>query len=262
MKPTFDVRSAPERQNVILDVARRDGRVGVREIADVLGVTAETVRKDLDALQSQGLIRRVHGGALALESLAFEPGLQSRTALQAEKTAIATAALSLLPAEGVVLIEAGSTTYRLVELAPPDLRLTVVTNSLPIGMLLSSRPSCTVVMIGGRLRQVTMGTVDALAVRALDDLYVDVAFLGTNAVSVARGLTTPDFAEAEVKRAMLRSARRSVVLADHSKLDTVSLCKYGDLQDVDTFITDDGASAADVEAFGAAVDRLIVAPRL
>ncbi len=260
MKPTFDVRSAPERQNVILDVARRDGRVGVREIADVLGVTAETVRKDLDALQANGLIRRVHGGALALESLAFEPGLHSRTALREEKTAIASAALSMLPSEGVVLIEAGSTTYRLVELAPPDLRLTVVTNSLPIGMLLSSRPSCTVVMIGGRLRSVTMGTVDALAVRALADLYVDVAFLGTNALSVEKGLTTPDFAEAEVKRAMLGSARRSVLLADHSKLGTVSLCKYGDLRDVDTVITDDGASEEDVAALRSEVQRVIVAP--
>ncbi|WP_336626327.1 MULTISPECIES: DeoR/GlpR family DNA-binding transcription regulator [unclassified Microbacterium] len=259
MKPTFDVRSAPERQNIILDVVRRDGRAGVREIAGALAVTAETVRKDLDALQSQGLIRRVHGGALALESLSFEPGLQTRTSLQSEKTAIATAALSMLAAESVVLVEAGTTTYRMVELAPPDLRVTVVTNSLPIGMLLSSRPACTVVMIGGRLRPVTMGTVDALAVRALSDLSVDVAFLGTNAVSVERGLTTPDFAEAETKRAMLRSARRSVVLADHSKIGSVSLCKYGDLSDIDTLITDSGTAPDQISALEGAVERVVVA---
>jgi DeoR family transcriptional regulator, fructose operon transcriptional repressor len=233
--------SGVERKRRLLQTARREGRVRVVDAARTLSVTPETVRKDLESLQQEGLVSRVHGGALPMESLAFEPGLSTRTAWTAEKERIGRAALSELPSEGVIFIEAGTTTQKFAEQIPAELSLTVVTNSLPIALQLSNRPSnTTVVILGGRVRQVTLGSVDALAIRNLQDIFVDVAFLGTNGLSPERGLTTPDIAEAETKRAALHCSNRRVVLTDHSKVAHVSFFRYGELRDVDLLITDSG----------------------
>src|SRR5947209_19311223 len=171
----------------------------------------------------------------------------------AEKDRIARAALSELPAEGAILLDAGTTTARLAEILPPDRELTVVTNALPIAMTLSARPNVKVLTVGGRVRGRTLAMVDQWALHVLGETYVDVAFLGTNGVSVERGLTTPDVAEAAVKRAMLKAARRVVVLTDHTKVGNDCFARFGELDEVDTLITDDGVNlevAADLQAAG------------
>ena len=106
-------------------------------------------------------------------------------------------------------------------------------------------------LLGGRIRPVTMAGVDDWAARALGEINVDVAFLGANAISIDRGLTTPDNAEAATKRLMLHSAQRRILLADHSKLGRVSLCKHADLADIDLFITDDGIPSDELDALRA-----------
>ena len=128
------------------------GRVDAVEVAEALGVTGETIRKDLIALERQGLLRRVHGGAVPVQSLAFEPAVETRTQFASEKTRIAQAALEHLPAQGSVLIDAGSTTAKLVEMFPGDRELTVYTNTVPLAMSLLTRPRLTVFTLGGRLR--------------------------------------------------------------------------------------------------------------
>jgi len=157
-----------------------------------------------------------------------------------EKQRIARAALEHLPARGAVLLDAGSTTAWLAEIFPTDRSLVVFTNTLPIALTLLGRPNLTVHTLGGRLRGPTSAEVGPLADRALRDLNVDVAFLGTNGISLDRGLTTPDPAEAATKRLMLSAARRRILLADHSKVGLVSLCKHGELRDIDLLITDAG----------------------
>jgi DeoR family fructose operon transcriptional repressor len=243
---------AAQRKQAIVAQLRAAGRVDAADIADQLGVTKETVRKDLIGLERQGLLHRVHGGAVPVEQLAFEPAVSTRTYYADEKTRIATAALAHLPAHGAVLLDAGSTTARLAELFPADRELTVYTNTLPIALTLVSRPLLTVVTLGGRIRPLTLAGVDDWAARALSEINVDVAFLGANAVSVERGLTTPDQAEAAIKRLMLASARRRILLADHSKVGAVSLCKHADLSDIDLLITDTGLPDAELRALEAA----------
>ena len=240
---------AAERQQRILLEAREQGRVEVAALADLLHVTAETVRRDLTVLERHGLLRRVHGGAIAIDRLGFEPGLATRDAvLTAEKERIAKAAVELVPDEGSILLDAGTTTARLADVLPIERELTVVTNSLPIAMTLSARPSVTMLFVGGRVRGRTLAAVDAWATRALADTFVDVAFIGTNGFSVERGLTTPDATEAAVKTAMLRSARRSIVLADHTKFGNDALIKFGSLEDAELLITDTGLDASLVPA--------------
>jgi DeoR family fructose operon transcriptional repressor len=160
--------------------------------------------------------------------------------LTAEKERIAHLALAELPDEGSILLDAGTTTARLADALPADRELVVLTNGLPIAMSLSIRPNITVLLLGGRVRGRTQAAVDTWALQALADTYVDVAFIGTNGISPERGLTTPDTTESAVKRAMIHSARRSVVLADHTKVGQDHLSRFAELDEIDTLITDSG----------------------
>lgn len=232
---------AEERQQFILDRARHAGHVDVAELAATLTVTAETVRRDLTVLERSGHLRRVHGGAIPLERLGLEAGMAARHDVwPAEKERIAVAALDEVPAGGAILIDAGTTTSRLAESLPGDREITVATNSLPIALILAAKPAVTVLVIGGRVRGRTLATVGEWALRPLTDTFVDVAFIGTSGISADRGLTTPDVGEASVKRAMIGASRRTVVLADHSKVGVDHFCRFGVLADVDTIITDLG----------------------
>ena len=250
---------AEERQASILTRARADGRVEVAELADSFDVTAETIRRDLTALERSGLVRRVHGGAIVADHHGFEPALAVRESVRTtEKARIAEAALRFLPDEGAIALDAGSSTQRLADLLPSDRELTVVTNSLPIATLLAAKPRLTVHLVGGRLRGRTLATVDQAALAYLRGVFVDVAFLGTNGFSLERGLTTPDPAEAAVKSAFLRSARQAVLLADSSKFGTDHFAHVADLADLTAIVSDralsDGA-VLDLEAAGPEVVR-------
>lgn len=250
---------AEERQQAILQAARADGRVDVAALAEELNVTAETIRRDLTTLERAGVLRRVHGGAIPVERVGFEPALAARDAVMTEeKERIAKAALTEVPNEGAIILDAGTTTARLAQVLPGDRELTVVVNSPVLASMLGIRANLNVLLIGGRVRGRTLATVDDWALRPLAELYVDVAFMGTNGCSVERGLTTPDPAEAAVKRAMIAAARRSVLLADHTKIGNNYLARFGSLSDLDLLITDSGLKdefVSDMDAAGLRVVR-------
>jgi DeoR family transcriptional regulator, fructose operon transcriptional repressor len=249
---------AEERHQLMVDRARSEGRVEVATLAAELDVTAETVRRDLSMLERHGLLRRVHGGAMPIERLNFEPELTARdAAMQTEKERIAKAAANELPKGGTILLDAGTTTARLAEVMPTDREYTVVTNALPIAMMLSGRANITVLMVGGRVRGRTLATVDEWALGRLRETYVDIAFLGANGISIERGLTTPDVAEAAVKRAMIGATRRTIVLADHTKMGNDQFARFGDLQDVDLLITDSGLDETTANQLCAAGPRVV-----
>jgi DeoR family transcriptional regulator, fructose operon transcriptional repressor len=250
---------AEERQQEILQLARASGRVDVTALADGFTVTAETIRRDLTTLERSGVLRRVHGGAIPVERIGFEPALATRdSVLTAEKERIAKVALAEVPQEGAIILDAGTTTARLAQALPGDRELTVVVNSPVLATMLGTRANLNVLLLGGRVRGKTLAAVDDWALRPLADLYVDVAFIGTNGCSVERGLTTPDPAEAAVKRAMIGAARRAILLADHTKIGNDYLARFGSLSDLDLLITDSGLNdelVADVEAAGLRVVR-------
>ncbi|RKS75490.1 DeoR family fructose operon transcriptional repressor [Motilibacter peucedani] len=248
-----------ERQQAALALLAERGRLDAAELAAHLGVTTETVRRDLIALEREGRLRRVHGGAVPLHGLDFEPAVAARTGAAEEKERIARAALAHLPRGGSVLLDAGSTVQRLAELLPADAELRVFTGALPVATVLLARPGTEVHLLGGRVRRTTLTSVDEWAVRALQELNVDVAFLGTNGISAARGCTTPDPAEAAVKRAMLGAARRRVLLADSGKVGAVSSHQHAALADIDLLVTDTGLAGEaldDVRATGLALERV------
>jgi DeoR family fructose operon transcriptional repressor len=245
MKQDLANMYAEERQRWIVERARAGGRVEVAALAEELGVTTETVRRDLTTLERHALLRRVHGGAIPIERLGFEPALAARdSVLTDEKERIARVALAELPDEGSILLDAGTTTARLAAALPADRELVVLTNGL---------------MIGGKVRSRTQAAVDAWALQALADSYVDVAFIGTNGISPERGLTTPDTTESAVKRAMIRAARRSVVLADHTKVGQDHLSRFAALDEIDTLITDSGLDLQVADELRALGPRVLLA---
>lgn len=232
---------AEERQRLVAEQVVRDGHVDASQLVEYFSVTNETVRRDLIALERRGLLRRTHGGAIPVERLGFEPSTAVReTVMTEEKKRIAAAAMSELPREGAILIDAGTTTAMLAELIPANQHLTVVTNSLQVANTLVARGSTTVMFIGGRMRPASLCSVDAWALRALADIRVDLAFMGTNGLTVEHGMTTSDQAEATTKTAMMLSARRVILLADHTKVGTEYFHRFGHLSDVDLLITDRG----------------------
>jgi DeoR family fructose operon transcriptional repressor len=247
-----------ERQQEILRRARADGRVDVVHLAEDFAVTTETIRRDLTMLERTGTVRRVYGGAVPVGRPPVDPALSARDALMTtEKERIAKTALAEVPDEGAIIIDAGSTTARLAEILPMDRELTVIVNSPPLAVLLTPRINLTVVILGGRVRRASQATIDDWLLQPLSQMYVDVAFVATGGLSLERGLTTPDPGEASVKAAMIGAARRTVLLADHTKVGKDSLARFGALSDVDLLISDDGLDEAAAAAIGLAGPRVI-----
>jgi DeoR family transcriptional regulator, fructose operon transcriptional repressor len=247
-----------ERQDEILTLIRQEKRVSVASLADRFAVVGETIRRDLADLEQRGLIRRVHGGAIPAERAVVEPPIEARHDLmKPEKERIARAALAELPREGSAFIEAGSTTSFLAGVLPADCSLTIVTNGGYIATALARRTSLTVLSVGGRVRPNSLACVDDWALQTLSTLRVTVAFLGTNGISVANGLTTPDPAEAAVKRAMLSITEHTVLLADHTKIGVASLLRYGGVNQIHTLITDAGLPGGDLRELQDAGLRVI-----
>ena len=242
---------AEERQQAIATLVGRRVRVSVAELSTLYGVTAETVRRDLAVLDRAGVIHRVHGGAMPAPLLPVpEQGLADReNSMTAAKNAIAKAALAYLPpAGGSILIDAGTTTGRLASLIPPERQLTMVTNSVPIAARLAASSDGSLHLLGGRVRGLTQAAVGPDALRAVEPLLVDVAFIGTNALSSSHGLSTPDPEEAAIKRAMVQHANHVVVLADSSKIGRDKLVRFAELADIDVLVTDRGIDPAEAAA--------------
>ena len=229
-----------DRHNRIVEQVRGAGRVLVAELAERFDVTPETIRRDLTALDRCGALRKVHGGAIPAPALP-ETGVAQREQVNTSaKQSIARAALERLgPEPGTtVLVDAGTTTGALARLLPTDRELTIITNSVLTAASLAAVGHTRVRILGGQLRGLTQAAVGSEAVEALSALRVDVALLGANGVSAAHGLSTPDPDEANVKRAMVRSARQVVALVDSTKIGQEHLVSFASLADVDLLVTD------------------------
>ncbi|MFP5252795.1 MAG: DeoR/GlpR family DNA-binding transcription regulator [Actinomycetes bacterium] len=253
---------AEERQQAIADLVARRGRLSVNEIAASFEVTTETVRRDLSLLERAGLVRRVHGGAIPAAALTvFETAVADRDAANsAQKDRVAQAALAFLPTGGgSVILDAGTTTVRLAPLLPHDPDFAVFTNAVPVATRLAGRANVELHLLPGRVRRTTQAAVGEETVEALSRLRADVAFLGTNGLTVSHGLSTPDASEAAVKRAMVRAARHVVVLADSSKVGHESTVSFAGLDQVDVVVTDDGIGDEDHKALADAGVQVVVA---
>lgn len=232
---------AAERLARIREIMRQRGVGRVDELAELLGVSAATVRRDLAELDIRGIVRRVHGGAVAVESRLDEPVFEDKTVTNArEKLAIAEEALTFISSNDCIFLDGGSTVLALARLLIDMTHLTVVTNSLRVAMTLASGGP-RLVLVGGELRRLSQTFVGALTGPILDQLHVDKAFMGTIGLSVEHGLTTTDPNEAFTKRQVMEHAEQVFLLADSSKLGKVAFAHSGGVDEVNVLITDSSA---------------------
>ncbi|WP_243074700.1 DeoR/GlpR family DNA-binding transcription regulator [Microbacterium sp. SS28] len=238
------------------------GRVSVVGLADDLGVTTETIRRDLDLLEQQGALRRVHGGAVPLRTGGVaEPSIAERMSVNAEaKRAIALRALEVITDgyRGAIVFDAGSSVGAVAaglgeRVAATGARLDVVTHAVPVAHTLSLLSDVGLTVLGGQVRGLTAAAVGPATLAALESLRPDLAFIGVNGISADFGLSTPDPAEAAVKAAIVRSARRTVVVADAAKFGVESFVRFAHLSNVDILVTD-AAPDADLAVALAAAD--------
>lgn len=250
---TLNAKQGEERRRLILAHARGAGHVAVTDIADELEVAAETVRRDLKVLEDHGLLRRTHGGAYPVEGAGFESNIAHRSeSWVPEKRRIAVAAAEQLgPAETVYLDEGFTPQLVAQELVNLGRPLTVVTSSLGTAGLLAASASINVIVLGGRVRGRTLATVDHWATAMLSDLVIDLAVMGANGVTRDRGLTVPDSAVAAVKSKAMAVSRRKVFVGIHTKFGVTSFCRFSDVGDFETLITDTALSAHEAHRYSA-----------
>lgn len=249
---------AGNRQALILTMARETGRVTVADLVPQLGVAVETIRRDLNALAERGVVRRTHGGAVPVESAGYEASTQIRASSNTEeKRRVARAAVSLLHGAETVFLDEGFSTLLVAEELIGAGPLTVVTPSLPAAQLVAESSDTTVILLGGRVRGRTLGTVDQWATRMLADFVLDVAFLGANGISRDRGLTTPDPAVAAVKQEAVRRSRRRVLIATHTEFGVSSFCRFAGVDEMEAIVTGTELRASEAARFEALGPRVL-----
>jgi DeoR/GlpR family transcriptional regulator of sugar metabolism len=231
---------APRRRERLRRLIEERRAARLDELSATLGVSQATVRRDLDELAAAGAIRRVHGGAVALDGGQPEPLFDAKAGeAMEEKRRIAERAVALLSPEDTVYLDSGSTVLAAARLLHGQDRMTVVTNSLPVAAELTGRGP-RLILIGGELRAMSRALVGPLTRHLLAEIQVDRALMGTFAFSLEDGLTTTDPNEAYTKGMAMARAREVILLADSRKAGVRSFVAAGRLRDVDVLVTDRG----------------------
>ena len=238
-----------ERRQHVLSLIQRDGRVLVSELSEALGISQITVRKDLNYLESRGLVQRSHGGALAPGSGAlFDPSLKEKERQHsAEKARIAEAAVELIQEGECILLDSGTTTTAIASRLRKFHSLTVITNAINIAALLSGS-RVEVVLTGGTLRPNSSSLVGPIAEDMLREIHADILFLGVDGFDLQVGLTTPNVLEARVNRAMVNASTLVVAVCDATKFHRRSMALIVPPDRIHRVITDHALATADCEA--------------
>jgi DeoR/GlpR family transcriptional regulator of sugar metabolism len=252
-----------QRRARIAELVRQRGSMRVGELAAHFRISEVTIRNDLAQLEADGQLARDRGGAVAREAsrqLTSLLAVEQRAHLQTgEKRRIARAAAQLVRPGDTIIMDAGTTVVEMAPFLAGIASLTVVTNALNVALEVAAKTDAEVILLGGNFSREASSTVGSLAEQMLDGLRVQKAFLGTQAFDLEHGLTDTTLEIAAVKRAMIRAARRVILLTDSSKLDRSGFIKVAPLTAVQTMICDDALPAATREALaGLGIEVLVV----
>jgi DeoR family transcriptional regulator of aga operon len=260
----MDQQQAPmlieERRQHILSLIQKNGRVLVDELSDSLSLSKITIRKDLDYLESKGLLMRTHGGALPVnQGTLTDPPIQEKKNLHhGEKMRIANAAAEMVSEGQCVILDSGSTTTEIARALASFKHLTIITNALNIAAEFA-QSSVEVIQIGGTIRKNSLSAVGPLAEDVLKEMHGDIAFLGVDGCDLQMGLTTPNVLEARVNRAMVKAAEKVVAVCDSSKFNHRSLALIVPASSIHRIITDSNLPQADAAAIrDAGIDLVLV----
>lgn len=240
-----------QRKDYLLRVLRESGQIIAKSVSQELGLSEDTIRRDLRELASEGRVQRVHGGALpASPALADFAGRQ-QLAPQG-KVSIGRAAAQLVRPGQVIFLDGGTTTLQLARHLPPDLHATVVTHSPTIALALVEHPEIEVVLIGGRLFKHSVVAVGAAAIEAIQRVRADVFFMGVTGIHPQAGLSTGDLEESHVKRALMASSAETYVLVSAEKLNAASPYVIAAVSEIDGIIVEPAVPAAALGAYESA----------
>lgn len=248
-----------DRQQRIAELVSGRRSIRVSELVEIFSVSDETIRRDLDALARDGLIRRTHGGAVATSTRHESDYGRRLLEREAEKQAIGRLALDFVGDGSTIILDSGTTVLQLAKAMTAKTNILVVTNAITNVIELNQAPNVSVVMTGGIIRPDTWDAVGDLAVNSLKELHVDQTFLSISAVSIDGGLTYPSLEEIAVKRAMIQAASEVTLLADSSKFDREALVRVAPLSAVARIISTPGLSAEMKRAIADLGIELIVA---
>lgn len=226
-----------ERQNYILDRIREHNKVKSNDLAIELNVSEDTIRRDLNQLSHNGLILKVHGGALSTHQKLYQFN-ESSIFNRESKIIVAKKAISLLKDGQTIIMSGGTTNLELAQLIPKHLKLTVYTYSLPIAMQLTEQPNIEIFLIGGKLHKKALVTVGVSVVKILSKLKADICFLGTSGIDVEEGITEVDYEVSFIKRIMIASSENVVSLFTSDKLNSIQRYPVCDLNEIHKIITD------------------------
>ncbi|MGN1166616.1 MAG: DeoR/GlpR family DNA-binding transcription regulator [Lachnospiraceae bacterium] len=229
-------RLTAERRNEIAQLLIRDGNIKAGELAKQFDVSTETIRKDLIYLEEQGIAQKSYGGAIASTELLERPVTLKQMEHMEIKTEIANKALELIPENGVIILDTGSTVYALAKLLTLRSDLTIFTNSMVVVNILSDSDN-KVFSLGGRVRGSSKGTVGAWAIQALRTIHADIAFLGSDGFKNLSGPSSASYEEAELKKAMISCCEHAVVLCENTKFTTNSLFQFCEWEEIYALIT-------------------------
>ena len=242
-----------KRQEQISATVQAAGRVRVPELSAALGVSEMTVRRDLEEMESAGVLLRVHGGATSAISRSFEPGFAARSLRHSEaKQRIGQRAASLIRDGETLIIDAGTTTMHVAQALPVDIRVRAMALSLRIADILADMPNVTLMIPGGVVRPQERSFVGGMTVSTFEQLAFDTVILTVGGVEATEGVTEYEFDDAETKRAAVSSARRRIVVADSSKLGAVAFVRVCPIDHIDVIVTDTAAPQAQVAALRSA----------
>jgi DeoR/GlpR family transcriptional regulator of sugar metabolism len=255
-----DFIPTPERQKQILSLLSQQGRLSVAEIVTQFSISEATARRDLETLASQGKGQRVHGGMIAVEQAPPELSILERENEQtAEKTRIGRAAARLVEKNETIFLGSGTTVLEIARNLRDHKGLTVITNSLPVLNTLAGLNEITVVSLGGMLRESELSFIGHITEQALVEVRADKVFMGTRGVSLEHGLTNDYLQETLTDRAILKSGREIVIVADHTKINRVATVLLAPLNTMQTLVTDAEADKKFVQALKRQGFNVIVA---
>ena len=230
-----------ERRKYILDHIVKDGFVKVSELAESLGVTQTTIRKDLNYLESQGVLQRAHGSAIPPSQQMMDLNLSAKKLINFEaKQKIAEKAASLIKSDDSILVASGSTISLFAEALKPKGRLNVVSISVNISAHLGDIPGITVMQVGGILYGNTLSVLGAEASKTIENLYCSKVFFGVDGIDLDYGLTCGTGEEASITQKMMQSSQTKIVLSDSSKVGQRGFARICEVGDIDILITDSG----------------------
>lgn len=250
----------PERQKQILSLLSKQGRLSVAEIVEQFSVSEATARRDLESLATEGKVQRVHGGAIAVEEAPPELPILEREIEQAdEKVRIGRVTAELIADNESVFLGSGTTVLEVAKKLRDRKNLTVITNSLPVLNTLAGLKEITVISLGGQLRDSELSFIGHLTEQALAEVRVDKVIMGTRGISLEHGLTNDYLQETLTDRAILKIGREVIIIADHTKVNRVSIVLLAPLDAVHTFVTNEQADEKFIQSLKKQDIKVIVA---